>query len=182
MKIIIKILLIALFFSLIALGLISCGARKVNKSSDKQKIKSEVVDKSVIEKESNTNVKTTTEVKTDDKNETVTEETIYEPADNNKESFVIEKDGTKVILNNAKKIVRNTTQKNNTQNSVNSKTETTENKYEKENKNISLIDEVNNSISKKEVRKEQFNWLSLWWLYLIIIGSGYFLLKRYKII
>lgn len=157
MKKIFIILAVSSFFALIALGLISCGARKVNKSSGKQEVKSEVLDKSIIKKESNTNVKTTTEIQTDDKNETVTEETVYEPSDNTKESFVIEKDGTKVVLNNAKKIVRNTKQKNNTVVSSNSEHAVVENNSSKEQKAVKQVNATKKENKQKQVDKKQFN-------------------------
>lgn len=157
MKTILKILLVSLFFALIAMGLISCGARKVSKQASKEETKSEVVDNSVTEKKIDTNVKTTTTVKVDDKNETVTEETTYSPSNPEKESFVIEKDGTKVILNNVNKTVKKTTQKNNTQTNKVQNSETTQNNAFKEQKDVK---QVNTSIKKensKQVDKKQFN-------------------------
>ena len=135
----------------------SCGARKLNKESYKEEIKTELIDNSVIEKQTDTNVKTTTTVKVDDKNETVTEETITEPVDTSKESFVIEKDGTKTVLNNAKKTVKKTTQKNNTK--VVSNLESTENKNEAvhEQKSIERKEVSTKEVKAKEVDKKQFN-------------------------
>lgn len=179
MKTIIKILLIGLFFSLIALGLISCGARKVNKEQSKEEKKSEIVDNSVIEKQSESNVKETTIVKTDDKNETVTEETTYEPKDETKESFVIEKDGTKVVLNNAKKTVKKTTQKNNTQTSATENKDESKKEESNQKNNIQKIEESKTENKAKKVDQKQFNWLSLWWLYLIIIGVLYFIWRKF---
>lgn len=182
MKTIIKILLLGLFFALIGLGLISCGARHVQKSESKEETKAETVDNSVIEKQVDTNVKTTVETKVDDKNETVTEETTYTPEDPTKEASIIEKDGTKTVLNNTKKTFTKTTKKNNTQNSVVKHNLTTEKKTEKENKNASLINEGNKVISKKEVDKKQFNPITLCIGILFIIVIIVFVLKRLKII
>lgn len=157
MKKIFIILAVSSFFALIALGLISCGARKVNKSAGKQEVKSEVVDKSIIKKESNTNVKTTTEVKTDDKNETVTEETVYEPTDHTKESFIVEKDGTKVVLNNAKKTIKITTQKNNTAVVSNTEIQEKQNNTSKEQKAVKQVNDTIKENKQKQVDKKQFN-------------------------
>lgn len=185
MKTIIKILLVGLFLALIGLGLISCGARKVQKEQSKEQAKTELADNSVTEKQVDTNVKTTVETKVDDKNETITEETIYEPQDSSKESFIIEKDGTKVILSNAKKIVRNTAQKNNTQTEQFGKTEQLKKESEKEQKNVSLMNEGNKTESKKEVDKKQFNPLKLILtigMICCVLAIIYICFKRLKII
>lgn len=139
------------------LSMCSCGARKVNKSQSKEENTQTVTDNSTIEKQSETNVKTTTTVKVDDKNQTVTEETILEPADNTKESFVIEKDGTKVILNNSKKTVRKTTKSNNT--ATIKESLTVENKKEafKEQKAVERKKVSKKETKSKQVDKKQFN-------------------------
>lgn len=146
-----------MFFYLIALGLISCGARKVNIDKSKEETTQTVTDNSKTEKQSETNVKTTTIITTDDKNETVTEETILEPKDETKESFVIEKDGTKLVLNNVKKTVRKTTQKNNT--AVVSNMESTENKNNsfKEQKEVKQVNTSKKEIKAKHIDKKQFS-------------------------
>ena len=157
----------------------SCGARKVQKTVSKEETKSTITDNSKTESFTDTNVKTTTTVKTDDKNETVTEETEYTPRDASKESFVIEKDGTKVILNNVKKIVRKTTQKNNTVTASN--TETQESKKE----SITDQKEVKEAVaSKKEniskqIDKKAFSPFNLL-LFLIPIGIVYVFYRIYK--
>lgn len=158
-----------------------CGARKVSKEQSKEQTKTETVDNSVIEKNVDANVKTTIETKVDDKNETVTQETIYEPSDNAKESFVIEKDGTKVILNNAKKIVRNTTQKNNTQTSADTKKEEVKKESDKEQKVIKHFEITKKESILKESKRSGAKWYSYWWIYLIILGVLYFLFKRFRI-
>lgn len=178
MKTVFKILAISLFASLFWL-MCSCSARKVNKQSEKESTQTETIDNSVTEKQTHTNVKTTTETKTDDKNETVTQETIYEPANPSKESFIIEKDGTKVILNNAKKIVRNTTQKNNTQSQTNKYVDSVIKENAKEQKAIEQHYTTKKEKSSKIIDKEAFNWFNLLW-FLIPIGIIYYFYKRYK--
>jgi len=139
------------------LSMCSCGARKSTVDKSKEETKTEIKDNSVNEIKTDTNVKTTTTVKTDDKNETVTEETILEPADNTKESFVIEKDGTKVVLNNVKKTVKKTTQKNNTKSE--SAIVKVENLLEvlKQNKEVKQTKTTKKEIKTKQVDKKQFS-------------------------
>jgi hypothetical protein len=157
----------------------SCGSRKVNKSHSKEQVQTETIDKSTTEKKTDSNVKTTANLKVYDKNETVIEETITEPVDASKESFLIEKDGSKVILNNAKKIVRKTTQKNN------AKTELFGNSEQLKKESVKEEKAVNNKItSKKEnkskaIDKKQFNPFESLWL-IIPLGIIYWAYRKYK--
>jgi len=157
MKTIIKILLIGLLFSLIALGLISCGSRKVNKEQIKEETNSSTIIDRTFSGNTSSNAKTTTTVKVDDKNETVTEEISYTPADPTKESFIIEKDGTKVVLNNVKKTVKKTTRKNNVKSE--SKTDIVEKKNtaSKEQKAVKQVNDAKKETKSKQVDKKQFN-------------------------
>lgn len=157
----------------------SCGARRVNKESNNEEIKTEVVDNSVTEKQTDTNVKTTTTINVDDKNETVTEETVYEPSNNTKESFVIEKDGTKVILNNAKKIVRKTTQNNNTKSELVNNIDELKKETVKEQKAVKQVVESKKQNSSKQIDKKAFSPFNLLWL-LIPIGIIYVFYRIYK--
>jgi ABC-type Na+ efflux pump permease subunit len=159
----------------------SCGARRVNKQSTKEEIKTELVDNSTTEKQSETNVKTTTTVKVDDKNETVTEETVYEPSNNTKESFVIEKDGTKVILNNAKKIVRKTTKNNNTKTELVNNIDELKKEVQKEQKDIAQKTVSVKENSSKEIKKEPVPWY-YFIIVLAVLGIIYWLLKKFRII
>jgi len=95
--------------------LASCGVRKSNVDITKEEIKSTVIDKSVLEKKSDTNVKQSSTVKVDDKNQTIIEETTYQPEDPTKEAIVVDQDGKKIVLNNSKKTIKKTIQNNNTQ-------------------------------------------------------------------
>jgi cobalamin biosynthesis Mg chelatase CobN len=135
----------------------SCGARKVNKSQSKEETYSTLTDNSTIEKKSETNVKTTTTVNVDDKNETVTEETIYEPKDPAKESFVIEKDGTKTVLGNVKKTIKKTTQKNNIVTASNVVADEVKKEAVKKQKAIESKEVSTKEVKAKEVDKKQFN-------------------------
>jgi len=92
----------------------SCGARKAEKSRTKEEVKTETTTAAVTAKTEESNVKKTENTIIDDKNETVTKETTYEPIDNTKPSSIVDPDGKETKLNNSKKTTRETTQKNNT--------------------------------------------------------------------
>jgi len=158
----------------------SCGARKVQKQSSKEEVKTESVDNSIIEKQTDTNVKKTTTVKVDDKNETVTEETEYTPQDASKESFVIEKDGTKVILNNTKKIVRKTTQKNNTQSELIGNSEQLKKDTYKEQKAVKQVIASKKENNSKQIDKKAFNPAKSIIIVFIMILVLYVIYRIYK--
>jgi len=157
----------------------SCGARKSTVNKSKEENTQNVTDNSTTEKQSETNVKTATTVKTDDKNETVTEETEYTPQDASKESFVIEKDGTKVVLNNAKKIVRKTTQKNNTITASNTETQESKKETSKEQKAVKEVTASKKENISKQIDKKAFSPFNLLW-FLIPIGIIYVFYRIYK--
>jgi cobalamin biosynthesis Mg chelatase CobN len=173
------LLLFLVYLSLIALGMVSCSARKSQVEISKEVKKNVVVDNSVLEKKSETNVKETTTTKVYDKNETVTEETIYQPEDPTKESFIIEKDGTKVVLNNTKKTVKKTIQKNNTQSEIKSDSEIKQKEASKDKKAIKRVDESKTYKKQKEVKKGAFPW---YYIVLIIgvIVLIFWLFRKYK--
>lgn len=145
-------LIIILLFSLC-----SCGSRKSAVNKSQEQTQTTVSDNSSTTTTQDTNVKTTTTVNVDDKNETVTEETTYEPKDPEKESFVIEKDGTKTVLNNAKKTVKKTTQKNNTKSEVKQHVNSDTKSNIKEQKDVKQVSVSKKGNSSKEVDKKQFN-------------------------
>lgn len=171
--------IIGVLFYVIIVSMFSCGARKLNKEHTKEENKTEVVDNSVIEKQSENNVKTSTTIKTDDKNETVTEETTISPEDPTKEAFIIEKDGTKVVLNNTKRVYKKTTQKNNTQSQIFGKSEEVQKQASKEQKKVKQINTSKKENSVKNVKKESFNLFNLLWL-LIPITIIYICYRIYK--
>lgn len=178
MKLIFKILGIALLLALIALFL-SCGARKANKSHSKEETKTELTDNSIIENKSETNVKTTTTVNVDDKNETITEETTISPQDNTKEAFIIEKDGTKTIFNNLKKTVKKTTQKNNTKTQSFGNSEQLKKDDSKEQKAVKQLNTSKKENSVKNVERNAIPWY-YWLLFLIPVLVIYFSYRLYK--
>jgi FtsZ-interacting cell division protein ZipA len=174
-----KILIITLLIALIWLLCLSCGARKVQKEHSKEEAKTALKDNSVTEKHIDTNVKSEAKTTIDDKDETVTEETTYTPADPTKESYVIEKDGTKTVLSNAKKIVKKETKKNNTQSELVSKTDELKKESVKEKKAVKQSSASKKENSSKEVKKEPFNWFNMLW-FLIPIAIIYIFYRIYK--
>lgn len=178
MKTIFKILIISAILSLVWLFL-SCGSRKVQIEKQKEETKTELTYNSVTEKQTETNVKTETTLKVDDKNESVTTETTYSPEDPEKEAYVIEKDGTKVVLNNVKKIVKTETKKNNTQTEQFGKTEQLKKEAEKEQKSVEQVNTSTKENKSKKAEKEPFNWLNLLW-FLIPIAVIYYFYRKYK--
>lgn len=179
MKNIIRILLLGLFFSLIALGLISCGARKLNKESYKEESKVDIVDKSIIENQSELNVKTNAVVTVNDKNEVISTEETISPIDNTKEASIIGSDGKKIVLNNSKKTIKTETKKNNTQTSAVENKEESKSENSKQKNDIQKSEEKKVEKSVKNVDQKQFNWLSLWWVYLIIIVLVYLIWLKF---
>ncbi len=157
----------------------SCGARKSQVNKSKEETKAEIKDNYTTEKQIDTNVKTETKITVDDKNETVTEETIYSPSNPEKESFVIEKDGTKVILNNANKTVKKTTQKNNTKSQTFGNSELVKNEAVKEQKRTIEVNTSKKENKSKEIDKKAFN--PLWLLLFVpILLVSWFVYRKYK--
>lgn len=173
------VFLFLLYISLIALGMVSCGARKTDKQITKEKTEINVVDNSVTEKESESNVKENVIIKIDDKNKTVTEETTYSPEDPTKEAYIIEKDGTKVVLNNSKKTYKKTTQDNNTQSELKADSEIKEKEAVKDKKDIEAT--TNTNVVKKASKTER-DAVSMWnWLWLLIPAAFIiWLFRKYK--
>ena len=179
MKNIFKILIASLIGAILALLLVSCGARKVNREHSKEETKTEFVDNSITEKQSESNVKQTTTINVDDKNETITEETTYTPEDPTKEASIINSEGKKIILNNTKQITKKTTQKNNTKSELVRKTDELKKEAFKEQKSIKQANTSKKENSVKYIKKEAFNPFQL--LYLLIpIFIIYWAWRKYK--
>jgi len=178
MKTIFKILIISAILSLVWLFL-SCSSRKVQIEKQKEETKTEITDNSVTEKQTETNVKTENTLKVDDKNESVTTETTYSPEDPAKEAYVIEKDGTKVVLNNVKKIVKTETKKNNTQTELVNKTDELKKEAEKEQKSVDQVNTSTKENKSKKAEKEPFNLFNPLW-FLIPIAVIYYFYRKYK--
>lgn len=179
MKKIFKILIAFLLASTIWLLCLSCGARKVNKEYLKEETKTELIDNSVTEKQTETNIKAETKLTVDNKNESVTQEESYEPIDPTKEASIIDSNGKKTILNNSKKIVKTEAKKNNTQSELLEKFDELKKEAQKEKKAVEQVNLSKKENSVKNVKKEQFNpfYLSLFLIPLLIIYIAY---RKYK--
>lgn len=173
-----NLIYLALIYVLL-LSMCSCGSRKVSIDKSKEETKTELTDNSVIESKTESNVKTETKTKVDDKNETVTEETTYTPQDNTKESFVIEKDGTKVVLNNTQKTYKKTIQKNNLKTETEKHIDSVKKEVSKEQKSVKQVNTSKKENKSKQVEKEPFNWISLRW-FLIPALALYLSYRIYK--
>lgn len=178
MKNTLKTLIVLALLSLVWLFL-SCGSRKVQINKQKEETKTELTENSVTEKQIESNIKTETKLTVDDKNESVTTETIYSPEDPTKEAYIIEKDGTKFVLGNSKKTVKTETKKNNIQTEQFGKTEQLKKEAEKEQKSVEQVNTSTKENKSKKAEKEPFNWLNLFW-FLIPIAVIYYFYRKYK--
>lgn len=168
-----------ILFLLLTIFLASCGARKVDKQVLNKEIEAKIVDNSVSEKESESNVKTTIITKVDDKNETVTEEIIYQPEDSTKEAIIIDENGKKIVLNNSKKTVKKTTQKNNIKSEYKYDSEIIEKEAFKDKKDIKALSNTNTIKKESKIDREA---VSMWnWLWLLIpVGIIIWLFRKYR--
>jgi FtsZ-interacting cell division protein ZipA len=155
----------------------SCSAVKKDKTTTKEEIKTETSNKSTVDKTEESNVKKTETTTVDDKNETITKETTYEPIDSSKPASITDPDGRKTDLNNSKKTTRETTQKNNSKTAV-AKASDENHKAE--------LSELSESDSKSEAKKadeaiqvdrKAWNYWNVLWL-LIPAGVIYFVWKN----
>ena len=161
------------------MSLTSCGARKVDKQVLNEETETKIVDNSVSEKESESNVKTTILTKVDDKNETVTEETIYQPEDPTKEAIITDENGKKTILNNSKKTIKKITQKNNIKSESKSDSQIIEKEAIKDEKDIKVSSHTD---TVKKSSKTDRDAVSMWnWLWLLIpVGIIIWLFRKYR--
>lgn len=168
-----------------------CGAKKTHSEKEKESSSVEVVDKSTTDskvdkkEESETNVKRSEEIIVNNQDRTVTKKETIEPIDSSKPASYKGEDGKVQELNNSKKTTETTTKNNNT------KTETkidTEQSEKKTKDSIAEVKRRNDIQSKAEAKRQkeqddldrkQFNWLSLWWVYLIVIGLILLALKKF---
>lgn len=182
MKTIFKILTISAIISLVWLFL-SCGVRKLNKESSKEENKTESVSAENAHTQTQSNVKTETSIKVDDKNESVTTETIYKPEDPTKEAYIIEKDGTKTVLSNSSKTVKTETKKNNTQTNTEEKKEEAKQANYKEQNNVLVVEQTKKESKKKETENSR---IPVWYwiigiIILVIIYISYRIYKKLPI-
>jgi len=159
--------------------LVSCGARKSNVDITKEDSKSVVFDNSIIEKKTDANVKQTSTIKVDDKNQTIVEETTYQAEDPTKEAVVMDDNGKKIVLNNSKKTIKKTIQNNNIKTDSNINSEIKQNKAYNEQKDVKGTIESKTYKKQKETEKKAIPWY-YWVLGLGIILFIIWLFKKYK--
>lgn len=163
-----------------SIWLISCGARKSEKSSKSDSSKMELTDKSKSEQfeetktNSDINIKKS-EIRTENnQDQTINIKEIVEPVDPNKPASFTDKDGKKQELNNSKKTTETTVKNNNSKTNVKTdteaslKTNTQNNKKASTNNDVKINAEAKKEESVKQVDKKQWNPWSLSWLLLII--------------
>lgn len=168
--------------------LISCGSRKVNKSETKEtesiKTKLTTNENLKTETEVNTNVKETKSQVVDKQNNVVSEVTEITPIDATKESVFTDTKGQKYNLNNSKYRNEKTIDLSKEKSVSLSKYELIQNQLKlvikQRNELLKQNAELKKQLNNKQVDKNQFNYFSLWWLYLLIILLIYFGWKNRK--
>lgn len=151
---------------------VSCGARKVQKSESKEQTKIESTDNSVI----TSNIDTFTKLNVVNKDQSVTNESVFEPIDNTKEAFIIDPDGKKTVLNNSRKVIRNIVAQNNTVVA----SDKVEKQAVKEQKAVKQVSASKKENSSKDTEKSNTPWY-YYLLLLIPISLIYWLGKKYRI-
>ena len=166
----IRVLLIWLMAISMAFAMNSCGARKAEKTRSTEETKTEAATQSDIAKkeESSSNVDQQTTVVEKEKVREV--ETTYKSIDATKEATVTTPEGKKHILNNAKVVIKETTQDKETKTDTSINSETT---------NKSELTDKSKADNKADVKKsseailidrKETNPLNLlWWLIPIFI-------------
>lgn len=168
-----------------------CGAKKTHSEKEKESSLVEVVDKSTTDskvdkkEESETNVKRSEETIVNNKDQTVTKKETIEPIDNSKPASYKGENGKVQELNNSKKTTETTTKNNNTKTESKIDTEQSEKKTKdsiaeiKMRNDIQAKAEAQRQKEQDDLDRKQFNWLSLWWVYLIVIGLILLALKKF---
>lgn len=186
--------LLKILFIFYVLSLISCGARKTETNKEVLKTDSDITKSSDIKKQEDLKISegesTNTEIttKTVDNNQTTVEETVYEPKDSSKPASIIDSNGKKIILDNAKMTTKKSTQKNDTKKDEISKIISNKDTKIDSKKNEELKSNENSKVSSqsekkgKKTEKESWSVFNLLWL-LIPIGLIFLLYwawKRYR--
>lgn len=144
---------------LLSILIVGCGSRKVNKSNIKEETQIEIIDTSKTETKTDTNTKVISCFETD--------EITIVPIDSTKEIFVNGKTYRNVVLKH-KKV------------KANKVVEQSKKEVKIEQKAVKTNIKKQTQIEVKQIDKEQFNFLSLWWLYLLILIIGYFAYRNRK--
>lgn len=159
---------------ILSLFLFSCGARKVDKRETLEEIKTEHKDvvKTDLTIESNTKIET--KILTDESTKEEIEETVISPIDGNKPA-IYGKDTLNNVSLTKRKIKRNkaisSINNTNISNDIKStdKTKETSEKTQQRKK----------TEATKQVDRKQFDFLSYWWL-ILLIALAIYLFKKYR--
>lgn len=162
-----KKIIYVLFLIATILCAVGCSSRKSTTQTDKVDLKVETETK--VKETDNT--KTTTDLVIDKETNEVTEVETIEPIDNTKPSFYNGKTFT-----NSKITKRKSNVLSKEKNKANQVVENDKKVVKKERINTKIDVKTKN----KEVVKEQFNFISLWWLYLLIALMIYIGYKKRK--
>ena len=185
----IKSFLVSVILGLLAVVLLvsmtSCGARRVNKSNTetKETTKTQIAisDNSKIVTDLSTNTKTTVTTEINEQIGEVIETTIEEPVNPKLPASVIDEKGNKVELNNTKRTKSKRTVLSDKKTLNNKVVDNSIKVAKTEQKDVKTdIKSDNSKVSKSNVKnidKKGFNFLSLWWLLLLI--PAYLLWRKY---
>lgn len=155
-----KKIIYVLFLIATILCAIGCGSRKSETNKTDLNTKEVVTDNSTIETKTDSNTKVI--------DCTFTDEVEIIPIDNTKEIIVNGKVFKNVRLKHKK-----------TKNNI--VVDNVVKEVKKQQNDIKTKKKVSLEVKQKETEKEQFNFLSIWWLYLLIIVIIYIIYKKYKI-
>ncbi len=174
-----KAILFLIFVITISILMNSCSARKAEKTRSTEETKTEAATESDIAKkeESSLNVEQKTTVVEKEKVREV--ETTYKPIDPTKEATVTTPEGKKHILNNAKVVIKETTQdkETKTDTSINSEiTNKSELKEESESNNKAAAKKASEAIV---IDKKEWSPVNLLWLFIPVL-IVVFLYNKYK--
>ena len=169
------ILLIATI--LVAVG---CSSRKSEINKYDIKTKDVVTDNSNITTNENSNLKVTNNTETNKDTGEETETEILEPIDNTKSATYVDENGKSQSLNNTKKTKTKTRRKTNEKSKSNVVVDKDVKVAKKQQNNVKTKSKANIQVKEKKTEKEQFNLLSLWWLYLLIALMIYIGYKKRK--
>lgn len=154
----------AFFWALLAFAFFSCGARKVEKQKESTETKTET--KETIKKDLsiNDNTKTITTITVNDTTKEEIEETVYLPIDNNK-PIVIDNQ----TLNNTSLTKRKIKRNKALNSEINTNTSNDIKVLDKGTKQAETTQQNKTDKVQKQSEREQFNPLSLWWLWILLI-------------
>jgi len=159
---------------------VSCSSRKSETNKSDIKTKDVVTDNSTITTNENSNLKVTNNTETNKDTGEETETLTFTIFDNTKPATYIDENGKSQSLNNTKKTKIKTRLKTNEKSKSNVIVDKVVKVAKKQQNNVKTKSKSNIQVKEKKTEKEQFNFLSLWWLYLLIIAMIYIGYKKRK--